>query len=93
MTAAPTPATPADHHPPTETPGTAPWTAPTAVPPVITLPHAELLTASVNFTEEGRFHSVLDAVTLVEVTKALAEAQQLSGTICLRGGSARRSVT
>ncbi|WP_405779310.1 2,4'-dihydroxyacetophenone dioxygenase family protein [Streptomyces sp. NBC_00859] len=49
--------------------------------------------ANVNFTEEGTFHSVLDAVTLVEVTKALAETQQLGELNYIRGGSARYSAT
>ena len=44
--------------------------------------------ANVNFNEDGQFHSVLDAVTLVRLTEELSKAQGLGALTYLTGGSA-----
>ncbi|KXF54836.1 hypothetical protein AXA44_39825 [Rhodococcus sp. SC4] len=44
--------------------------------------------ANVSFTDEGQFHSVLDAVTVMNLTKQLAEAQGLAPVQYLTGGTA-----
>lgn len=44
--------------------------------------------ANVSFTDDGKFHSVLDAVTVMNLTKQLAEAQGLPPVQYLTGGSA-----
>ena len=44
--------------------------------------------ANVSFTDDGQFHSVLDAITVMNLTKTLAEAQGLPPVKYLTGGSA-----
>ena len=44
--------------------------------------------ANVNFTEDGQFHSVLDAAMIVHLTGQLAEAQQLGPLNYISGGAA-----
>jgi quercetin dioxygenase-like cupin family protein len=45
--------------------------------------------ANVNFTDDGQFHSVLDAVTVAHLTAQCAEAQGLGAVKYLTGGSVR----
>ena len=45
--------------------------------------------ANVSFTDDGQFHSVLDAITMINLTNKLAEAQGLPPVKYLTGGSAR----
>ncbi len=45
--------------------------------------------ANINFTPEGQFHSVLDAITIQKLTAQMAEAQGFGKINYLTGGSAR----
>jgi quercetin dioxygenase-like cupin family protein len=44
--------------------------------------------ANINFTEDGQFHSVLDAVTIRHLVSVIAEAQQAGPVDYLGGGAA-----
>jgi 2,4'-dihydroxyacetophenone dioxygenase len=44
--------------------------------------------ANINFTEDGQFHSVLDAVTIRHLVSVMAEAQQALPVHFLGGGAA-----
>jgi 2,4'-dihydroxyacetophenone dioxygenase len=44
--------------------------------------------ANVNFTEDGQFHSILDAVTIRALTAQLAEAQRVGPVNYIGGGAA-----
>jgi hypothetical protein len=45
--------------------------------------------ANINFSDDGQFHSVLDAVTIQGMTAQLAQAQGLGHIGYLSGGSVR----
>jgi 2,4'-dihydroxyacetophenone dioxygenase len=45
--------------------------------------------ANVSFTDDGQFHSVLDAITVQKLTERCAQAQGLGAVNYLTGGSAR----
>lgn len=45
--------------------------------------------ANVSFTEDGQFHSVLDAVTVQKLTEQCAQAQGLGPVKYLTGGTAK----
>ncbi|MEV0743913.1 2,4'-dihydroxyacetophenone dioxygenase family protein [Streptomyces sp. NBC_01220] len=45
--------------------------------------------ANINFSDDGQFHSVLDAVTIQGLTAQLAQAQGLGDINYLTGGAAR----
>ncbi len=47
--------------------------------------------ANVSFTDEGQFHSVLDAVTVQKLTEDCARAQGLGAIKYLTGGTAKFS--
>ena len=49
--------------------------------------------ANVSFTEEGQFHSVLDARHRQKLTEQCAQAQGIPPVNYLTGGSAKFSVT
>ncbi|WP_182379397.1 2,4'-dihydroxyacetophenone dioxygenase family protein [Nocardioides sp. WS12] len=66
-----------------------------AVPRTATEPTVVLFIiygANVSFTEEGQFHSVLDAVTVMKLTEQCAQAQGIAPVNYLTGGSAKFSV-
>jgi 2,4'-dihydroxyacetophenone dioxygenase len=63
-----------------------------AVPETATEPAVVLFIisgANVSFTEEGQFHSVLDAVTVMKLTEQCAAAQGIGPVNYLTGGSAK----
>jgi 2,4'-dihydroxyacetophenone dioxygenase len=65
-----------------------------AVPETATEPAVVLFIisgANVSFTDDGRFHSVLDAVTVMKLTEQLAAAQGLPPVSYLTGGTAKFS--
>jgi 2,4'-dihydroxyacetophenone dioxygenase len=65
-----------------------------AVPETATEPAVVLFIisgANVSFTDDGRFHSVLDAVTVMKLTEQIAAAQGLPPVNYLTGGTARFS--
>lgn len=67
-----------------------------AVPDTATEPTVVLFIisgANVSFTEDGQFHSVLDAVTVMKLTEQLAQAQGIPPVNYLTGGSAKFSVS
>jgi len=45
--------------------------------------------ANVSFTDDGRFHSVLDAITVQKLTEQCAQAQGLGPVKYLTGGTAK----
>jgi 2,4'-dihydroxyacetophenone dioxygenase len=45
--------------------------------------------ANVNFTQDGQFHSVLDALTVAKLTEKCAQAQGLGTVNYLTGGTAK----